>query len=210
LAEIDLIPSDYRLAQRRDRALHTLARVAGALLVTGIAAAGSLAYAASRVHAELDELTLAQRLSEQQRTELEHLDAERVRLEQQLQRLEALRGGGDIGALFRLIDRTLPTGELWFERWELLRTGEEGRPGGAAVATPAATAAATPPSTAVAGRQMRIFGQARDHEALSRFVRELYESPEVEDVHLERTTLRRYTTTSVVAFELAVALKDAA
>jgi Tfp pilus assembly protein PilN len=209
LVEIDLIPSDYRLAQRRDRALHTLARVAGALLVTGIAAAGSLAYAASRVHAELGELTLAQRLSEQQRTELEHLDAERVRLEQQLQRLEALRGGGDIGALFRLIDRTLPAGELWFERWELLRTGQEGRPGGAAVATPAA-AAATPPSTAMAGRQMRIFGQARDHAALSRFVRELYESPEVDDVHLERTTLRRYTTTSVVAFELAVALKDAA
>jgi hypothetical protein len=54
--------------------------------------------------------------------------------------------------------------------------------------------------------QMRIVGQARDHAALSHFVRGLYESPGVSDVHLERTGLRRYTTTSVVDFELAVLL----
>jgi hypothetical protein len=57
---------------------------------------------------------------------------------------------------------------------------------------------------------MRIVGQARDYEALSHFVRALYESPDVQDVHLERTDLRRYTTTSVVAFEIAVMLKGAA
>lgn len=189
-----------------------LARAAAAVLVTGVATAGGLAYAATRVHAQVDALTFAQRLAEQQRTELDHIETERARLEQQWQRLEALRGGGDVGELFRLIDRTLPEGDLWFDRWELLRE---------AVATRSETAAAAPvvaagqpvdatPASVTAERQMRILGQARDHAALSRFVRELYESPEVDDVHLERTTLRRYTTSSVVSFELAVALKDAA
>jgi hypothetical protein len=211
LAEIDLIPLDYRLARKRDRALRILARAAAAVLVTGVTAAGGLAYAATRVHAQVDALTFAQRLAEQQRMELDHVETERARLEQQWQRLEALRGGGDVGELFRLIDRTLPEGDLWFDRWELLReAGANGSEAPAAAPVAAGQPADATPAPVVAERQMRIVGQARDHAALSRFVRELYESPEVDDVHLERTTLRRYTTSSVVSFELAVALKDAA
>ena len=216
MAEIDLIPADYRLERRRESALRRLAVAAGAVLLVGVTATGGLAYAASRVHAQVNELELVRRLSDQQRTELSNLQNEHARLEQQWGRLQALRGGDDIGALFVLIDRTIPTGDLWFDRWELQRAeAPPGRPatvgtGYIAVAPASAPAPVPPAGASIERAQMRIVGQARDHEALSRFVRALYESPDVQDVHLERTDLRRYTTTSVVAFEIAVMLKGGA
>jgi hypothetical protein len=146
-------------------------------------------------------------MSDQQRVELENLRNERARLEQQWAHLQALRGGNDVAGLFLLIDRTLPAGDLWFDRWELQRADhdrEEGAAGAGAAGAPDARLVAVPAS---ARAQMRIVGQARDHGALSRFVRGLYESTEVQDVHLERTMQRRYTTTSIVAFELAILLK---
>jgi hypothetical protein len=215
VAEIDLIPADYRLERRRESALRTLALAAGAVLLAGVTATGGFAWAASRAHAQLDELELAQRMSDQQRTELANLQGEHARLEQQWGRLQALRGGDDVGALFLLIDRALPPGELWFDRWELERAEDvQPRPApvvntGYFAVTPAGSPAAQPPADLGRAR-MRIVGQARDHAALSRFVHALDENPAVQDVHLERTDLRRYTSTSVVAFELAVSLKGAA
>jgi hypothetical protein len=210
VAEIDLIPREYRRQRARETALRGMAGAAGALAVAGIAAAGGLAYAASRVHAQVQALELGRRYSDQQRVELANLEAEQARLQQQWSRLGALRGGGDVDALFLLIDRTLPQGELWFDRWDLRLGGEAGPAGGAnagrAAAVPAGPDAAAPgPETPRA--HMKITGQARDHAALSQFVRSLYESPAVRDVHLERTGLRRYTATSVVDFELAVELE---
>jgi Fimbrial assembly protein (PilN) len=199
VTEIDLIPADYRAQRQREAALRTLAGLAGVVLLACLSVTSGFAYAAGRVHGELAELELKRQRAEQQRVELSNLQGERARLEEQWTRLQTLRGEDDVGALFRLIDRTLPGDELWFERWELRRAVVGApAPGGPAAMAPAAGSVSA---------QMRIVGQARDHAALSRFVRALYESPEVRDVHLERTTLRRYTTTSVVAFELAVVLK---
>ena len=218
MSEIDLIPADYRLDRRRESAFGTLAAVAGGVLAAGLLAASGFAWAASRANAQLSSLDRARRVSDQQRVELANLQGERARLEQQWARLSALRGDDDVGALFLLIDRTLPAGDVWFDRWELRRG--EGEPAALRIAEARATAApagagGVDPGAAIVvaasagGRgQVHIVGQARDHGALSRFVRGLYESPEVQDVHLERTMLRRYTTTSVIAFELAILLKS--
>jgi hypothetical protein len=156
-------------------------------------------------------------VSEQRRIELTNLQSARARLEQQWARLQALRGGDDVGALFLLIDRTLPAGDVWFDRWELQRADGEPVTSHNSAAQPQAAASTAPAAAgmgaaapAIEPGQVRIVGQARDHGALSRFVRGLYESPEVQDVHLQRTMLRRYTTTSVIAFELAIVLKSAA
>jgi hypothetical protein len=216
VSEIDLIPADYRLDRRRESAFGMLATAAGAALAAGLLTASGFAWAANRAHAELDSLELARRASDQQHTELANLQGERARLEQQWARLQALRGGDDVGSLFVLIDRTLPAGDVWFDRWELQRAAGElapARSGAAQGMVPSRAAAVDGPGGVSAPipqgerGQVRIAGQARDHGALSRFVRGLYESPEVQDVHLERTMLRRYTTTSVIAFELAILLK---
>ena len=212
MSEIDLIPADYRLERRRESALRTLAVAAGAVVLAGVTATSGLAYAANRVHTQVSELEMARHLSEQQQTELSNLQNERARLEQQWGRLQALRGGDDVGALFVLIDRTIPAGDLWFDRWELRRDEATAATPAAASGAPAVAPAGTESAAQIAleRARMHIVGQARDHAALSRFVRALYESPDVQDVHLERTELRRYTTTSVVAFELAVMLKGSA
>jgi hypothetical protein len=215
VSEIDLIPADYRLDRRRESAFGMLATLAGGVLAAGLLAASGLAWATSRANAELGSLELARRAFDQQRVELANLQGERARLEQQWARLEALRGDDDVGAVFLLIDRTLPSGDVWFDRWELRRG--DGEPAPARAATTPSAAAVVPgavvtsmPADAAPRGQVHIAGQARDHGALSRFVRGLYESPQVQDVHLERTMLRRYTTTSVIAFELAIRLKSGA
>jgi hypothetical protein len=212
VSEIDLIPADYRLERRRESALRALGVAIGAVLLAGVTATSGLAYAASRVHAQVNELEMARRLSEQQQTELSNLQNEHARLEQQWERLQALRGDDDVGMLFVLIDRTIPAGDLWFDRWELRRDEAPAarRLAGSGTPSGAPSAAETGSHAVFDHARMHIAGQARDHAALSRFVRALYESPDVQDVHLERTELRRYTTTSVVAFELAVMLKDVA
>lgn len=198
MSEIDLIPPEYRRERQRESALRKLALGAATVLVAGASATAGLALAASSVKAQVEALHAARRLSEQQNVELGNLRAERARLEQKWSRLQALRGGGaDVERLFLLVDRTLPAGELWFDRWELrLAAHAAGAQDAAADGEPAREA------------QMTISGQARDHGALSEFVRNLYGASEVADVHLGRTGLRRYTTTSVVDFELAVVLGD--
>jgi hypothetical protein len=217
VSEIDLIPADYRLDRRRESAFGMLASAAGVVLAAGLLAASGFAWAANRAHAELSSLEMAQHVSEQRRIELTNLQSARARLEQQWARLQALRGGDDVGALFLLIDRTLPAGDVWFDRWELQRADGEPVTSHNSAAQPQAAASTAPAAAgmgaaapAIEPGQVRIVGQARDHGALSRFVRGLYESPEVQDVHLQRTMLRRYTTTSVIAFELAIVLKSAA
>jgi Tfp pilus assembly protein PilN len=197
VSEIDLIPREYRRERQRESVLRTLAGGVVGVLVVGVSAIAGLALASSRVQGQVESLQAARRLSDQQNVELENLRAERARLEQQWSRLQALRGGGgDVDGLFLLIDRTLPAGDLWFDRWELRLDA----------AVPAAgEPAGAPPARAA---QMTITGQAREYGALSEFVRNLYGASEVADVHLGRTGLRRYTTTSIVDFELAVVLGD--
>jgi hypothetical protein len=54
--------------------------------------------------------------------------------------------------------------------------------------------------------RMTIKGQARDHSALSRFVRQLYEQAEVQDVRILNTSLVK--TDSVVNFDMVVTINS--
>jgi hypothetical protein len=53
---------------------------------------------------------------------------------------------------------------------------------------------------------MTIQGQARDHSALSGFVRRLFEQTEIDDVRIRRTSLNRSNQSGVVDFDLAIVL----
>ena len=53
---------------------------------------------------------------------------------------------------------------------------------------------------------MDITGEARNHAALSRFVRGLFAQPQIQDVKVNRTHVRDYVGTRVVDFSLAIVL----
>jgi hypothetical protein len=57
---------------------------------------------------------------------------------------------------------------------------------------------------------MTIKGQARDHSALSGFVRRLFVQPEIDDVRILRTNLSRSNRADAVDFELAVVINTGA
>ena len=57
---------------------------------------------------------------------------------------------------------------------------------------------------------MTIRGEARDHAALSRFVRRLVDQPEIQDARVIRTAARTQSGTRVVSFEMAVIVHSGA
>lgn len=211
MTDFDLVPREYRLERALARWLRQVLSIAvGIVVVTG-AGGTALALANGNLDAQIRELQTHSALTAQQRAQLETLDARIAELGQQWQLLNALRSGAPAEQIFLIIDAALDDNEVWFRDWQFARAG---------------TAAAEPktvnsgyfiivddPQTEPAApwrveTHLRINGQARDHAALSRFLRALFERTEVRDVRVQRTALRRFTTANVVEFEIAVLLSD--
>ncbi|MFK8017942.1 MAG: PilN domain-containing protein [Gammaproteobacteria bacterium] len=212
-SDVDLIPGDFR--QWRQRNQHLRYTLAGTVL--GVIVLCVLALSFAREARALEQANVTQKtqaaLTTQQRTQLDILDQRYRALEQEWTLLRGLRSGASVEDLFLLIDRALIGQEIWFDDWHLRRAG---------VLVPAAVASVDTGYFIVVpagqgGRSeeqwqvrtsMTIRGQARDHGALSRFVRGLYAQPEVLDVKLNRTSRQDYQQASVVDFDLAISLNS--
>ncbi|MGI9248495.1 MAG: PilN domain-containing protein, partial [Woeseiaceae bacterium] len=55
---------------------------------------------------------------------------------------------------------------------------------------------------------MTLKGQARDHQALSTFVRSLFEQTDIKDVNVKNTSLTDYANGRVVSFDLTIVLNS--
>lgn len=213
MPDIDLIPGDYRawIAQRR------LVRKAAALTIAVnlavIAAGGLLALATAKADARADGLQAANSITGQQQQQLQQLTDQQAVYEKQWSLLRGLRAGAAIEDVFSLIDRALVADKLWFLEWGFKRAG---------IVVDGATADAQTGYFVIVsetsnGRasvefdvetHMRIRGQASDHQALSSFVRALFEEPDVKDVNVQRTGSASYGNGRVVEFDLVIVLQS--
>ena len=191
MSEIDLIPAVYR---RRRRFLRWL-RISVICLILASTLIGS-AFAVLRAEAdELDEqlrlLQLRKNISVQRRTELERLNATKRDLDQQVELLSGLHSGAAAVQVFGTMDRALGDSDVWFTNWAFRRAGV---PAG----TPADTVHAgyfvvvtgdrpAQQETWMVETQMKIDGEAIDHAALSSFVSNLVDRPQIQDVRVVRT-----------------------
>ena len=211
MTEIDLIPSDYRTRQWQSRWLKlTSALLAGALLLHG----GLYFVLAAEIGAtqlQIADLQKKQLVSTQQRGELEVLSAKNTEFERQLELLNGLRSGGAAEQLFVTVERALSTDDVWFVDWRFQRSGVVVDHAIATVET--GYFIVVPANSEDNAEQpwqvrthMTIRGQSRDHSALSSFVKGLFAQPEIEDVHLGRTSLSRVSAVNVVDFDLAVVM----
>jgi hypothetical protein len=192
MSEIDLIPAFYR-----KRVLFTK-WVKQALLaltaITGVIVSATLALHAytEEVELELKELQAQKRISTQQRNELEKLNTRKKALTQQLDLLAGLRSGLAVEQLFVTVDKALSKDDVWLTNWRFRRAG---------------TVVEKDPKTVNMGyfivipnderpqqeetwkieTNMKIQGQALDHSALSEFVSNLVEQPEIQTVRVVRT-----------------------
>lgn len=184
-------------------------RMAMVLVSLVLAAAGVFAVF-NRLDAGVDNeiatLQEQQAITTQQREALTQLNETRDSLDQQLALLNGLRSGASAATMFLTIERSLKAGEVWFQDWQFQRAGS-------AVAEPAEPASngyfivmandsGSPHEAWKIETHMTIRGQARDHSALSRFVRRLYEQPEIQDIRILNTSLA--SNREFVDFNLAV------
>ena len=214
MAEIDLIPSDYRRRLQQQSMLRSYG--IGLIAVNAAIVALALGIMQS-VKAKQDEATAlrtANALTRHQQEQLDQLRAQRSGYEEQWSLLRGLRAGAEIEDIFELVDRSLVDDRLWFSAWSFRRAGvvTDGAPRGTetgyfVIVDP--EQAGDDPAMKVE-THMSISGQASDHQALSRFVRNLFEQPDVKDVSVQKTSQSSIGTTRIVEFDLTVVLNSAA
>lgn len=208
MAEIDLVPAEYRHYLRVRRWLVTFASVF-VLLVVAIGVGRVVV--SQRVGAEkarIDHLRASKQVTLNQLGLIQTLHERKGAAEKRLNILGGLRGGPAAEKIFWTIDRAL-SGNVWFRSWSFRRAGELVEVAPRAVETGyfIIVPKEANQSQDKAWRlqtHMEIKGQARDHSALAEFVKRLLDQPEIEDVRVLNTSLRRYTTAHLVDFELAV------
>lgn len=207
---IDLIPADYRGQLRlRGWGKYTASAVA-AVLFWSVVGYFVLDSWNKKMAVEISALQSRQQISAQQSETLAVLNSKKTNFERQLSLLTGLRSGAAAPAMFRTIDNALAGNEVWFLDWGFQRAGH---------------AVENKPETVNTGyfivvtdddgsgeeawmieTHMTIKGQAKDHAALSRFVRKLFEQPEIQDVRILNTS--RLSDEKIVNFDLAVTVNS--
>ncbi len=214
--DIDLIPSDYRRARWLRRWSRQMIAAAGVATVACLLSFGVLQWQAARLQQEVAALEKQRAVTNQQRTDLEELSGRKTSLNQQLSMLNSLRSGAPARSVFTAIDKALADAEIWFLNWQFKRAGvilPEGQSGGVEtgyfIVIPEGRAADQNEDWMVE-THMRITGQARNHETLSRFVNGLYQQPTVVEVSVQKTERRERNSVAVVEFDLAIVLNSEA
>lgn len=211
MTEIDLIPQSYRTERWQRRWLMRFGVVLSAILVLHVTAYAVLHDRIENTEADITRLRMQQSVTEQQRVDIETLTGREAESKRQLDLLEGLRSGGAAQQLFLVVERALVSDDLWFVDWRFQRSGvliddpDIAVNTGYFIVVPADTQPQEPRPWQVQ-THMTIRGQSRDHSALSAFVKGLFAQPEIEDVHLGRTTRSQNEASAVVDFDLAVVM----
>lgn len=214
MSEIDLIPVDYRdwLSRRA-----TLLKYAAVLLTVNIlilAMGLLLARMTSQQQLRADTLKTENAITQQQQTHLQQLHEQQLEFERRWSLLRGLRAGAAVDDIFTLIDRSIVAGDLWFLDWSFRRAGVivDGEQRGVETGYFVIVADKNDPfarEDLSVETHMTIHGQAKDHQALSKFVRALFEQPDIKDVNVQKTAQTDYGNGRVVDFHLTVVLKSA-
>jgi len=213
VADINLIPEDYRSWLGRKAILKNHIVLFSVLIVVLAGSGFALGYAAKKAKIQVAQLTSRNAMTQQQRTQLDALNEQQAEYERQWSLLRGLRAGAAAEDIFNIVDRSLDGEKLWFTDWKFRRAGVvvDGQKRG--VETGYFVITSPDPQDAAkvdwqVETHMTIHGQALDHQALSTFVRALFGQPEVKDVNVRKTSLTDYANGRVVDFDMSVVLNS--
>ena len=211
MADIDLIPTDYRIRiWLQGRAKLFAAGIASMLVITALIFT-AMQFTTGKLNNRISELQKQQAITTQQHDAMARLNENKQDLEHQLAVLNSLRSGAAAPEMFTTIDRAMADGDVWFENWEFRRAGssvekkEEIASNGYFIIMPAGNDTTTDTAWKIE-THMTIKGQAKDHSALSRFVRRLYNQPEIHNIKILNTTSAA--NMKAVDFNLAVTVSS--
>lgn len=211
MTDIDLIPGEYRERLRVQCWARYMVMAGAVVLVLSITGFFTFDYMNKTISAEISELQDKQQISELQRSVLTNLNEKKAHLSSQLSFLTGLRSGTVAPEMFNTIDHALSSKEVWFLNWEFRRAGtavdkKEDISSNGYFIVIAATDGEEPAENWKIETHMTIKGQAKDHAALSRFVRNLFEQPVIQDVRILNTS--RMANASIVNFDLAITVNS--
>lgn len=213
MSELNLIPEDYqtRLGQRAMLRQYVIVFVILNIII--LAFGGLFAHLTQKETVRIKALQSQNAISEQQRTQLEALTAEQSEFERRWSLLRGLRAGAAIEDIFTIVDKALVNDDLWFVNWSFRRAGVvvDGETRtietGYFLIVPTDGQPNEVPDWQVE-THMVLEGRAVDHQALSTFVRALFEQPDIKDVNVRRTSLTDYANGRVVSFDLTIVLNS--
>ncbi|MCP5089973.1 MAG: PilN domain-containing protein [Gammaproteobacteria bacterium] len=213
MSELDLIPQDYRnkLTRRAMLGQYLIAFVILNVLV--LAAGGLFAHLTQQATTEIQSLKSRSAITEQQQARLEQLGSQQSEYERRWSLLRGLRAGAAVEDIFKIVDRALVNEDLWFVDWSFRRAGvvvdgeTRGIETGYFLIVSDDDQASEVPDWQVE-THMTLEGRALDHQALSKFVRALFEQPDIRDVSVRRTSLIDYANDRVVSFDLTIILNS--
>ncbi|MCU7922712.1 MAG: hypothetical protein KZQ88_08425 [Candidatus Thiodiazotropha sp. (ex Dulcina madagascariensis)] len=211
--EIDLIPAFYRKRLLFTRWLKQGFSTLMAITVVVVGAFLILRASTEEVEWQLKQLQSQKMISTQQRNELEKLNIRKKDLTQQLDLLAGLRSGSAAEQIFVTVDKALSKDNVWLTNWRFRRAG---------------TVVDKDPKTVNMGyfivipngerpqeeeawkieTIMTIQGQALDHSALSEFVSNLIEQPDIQTVRVVRTDLISLNDHKLVNFSLDIVVSS--
>ena len=214
MAELDLIPQDYRDWLSRRAMLHQYAIVFLVINMLILGSSGVFAHFSKGAAERIRDLQMQSAITEQQQIQLESLREQQAEYERRWSLLRGLRAGAAVEDIFQIIDEALVSDDLWFLDWRFRRAG--------VVVNGETRDVETGYFVIVLENGdydenidwkvetlMTVSGQARDHQALSTFVRALFERSSIRDVSVRKTSRANYANGSVVSFELGIVLNSA-
>jgi cell division protein FtsB len=213
MADLDLIPPDYRNQLKQRAMLRQYLIVFAALNIVTLAFGGVFVQLSRQASARVEELQSQSAITEQQQAQLEQLSTQQTEYERRWSLLRGLRAGAAIEDIFKIVDQALVNDDLWFVNWSFRRAGvvvdgeTRGIETGYFVIVPADQQSSEIPDWQVE-THMTLEGRALDHQALSTFVRSLFEQPDIKDVSVQRTSLTNYANGRVVSFDLTIVLNS--
>lgn len=214
MPDIDLIPTDYRNWLERKSALVKYAIGLLSLTTIIIIAGMALGYTTDQQQARAAELRTENAITQQQQAQLQQLKDQKGEYERRWSLLRGLRAGAAVDDIFSLVDRSIVAGDLWFLDWSFRRAGVivDGQQRGIETGYFIIVDDMNDPLANLdlsVETHMTIHGQAKDHQALSKFVRALFEQRDIKDVNVQKTSRTDYANGKVVDFSMTVVLNSA-
>lgn len=212
MAEIDLVPLDYRRALQLGRWLQRFGWIYGCVILVLVLAQVALVLGVRQRREAVAALDTALALERQQQQQIDALSEEKTSALQRQQVLESLRGGIAAVDMFGLMDRA-SEGDVWFTDWRFRRAGEvvdkepQGVNTGYFVVLPPEGEGDTRERGWLMETHMELSGRALDHESLAGFTRRLINQPEIAEAHVLSTRAQRRAGVELVEFELAVVVE---
>jgi uncharacterized protein YegJ (DUF2314 family) len=207
MGEMDLIPGDYRQNRNRRGLLRNFIMVCVLVLCCIGLARMLLTYLIWRENVQVVRLEQQENISEQNKAKSDAYRQQKQVTEQQLTALNELRGRDRVALFLQAIDAAYGNG-IWFDSVHFMRQNKTGTlenvPGAANTGIIVVPNGADAAPQIDISQSVEILGHAANHSLLAEFMRTLGAQSSVADLRLIDTSLRNYTTTQVVDFNLAL------